>query len=517
MRGIVPRKIKGFRDIDSQANHLRWKIINAASKVYKRYGFEHWDTPAIEYADNIGKFMPDSDTVEQGVYSFRNPEIEPVYKSDGSELRDENENVVMENHFLALRYDLTAPLARKYSEDLWVNYLKGQVTTKSAPLFRRYQFGPVFRYEAKLDPGRFREFWQIDFDSVGSKEMTSDAEACMVLSEALEEIGLARGSYIVKVNNRKLLKGFLKGLGVETEELEQNILRIIDKKDKIGLDGLKDELGKGREDSSGAVIPGLGLDNSLVDGILNLYEKFAETEARKSILSKLESLVKENEFTEQGLKELYEIDEILEKLNYNEERVIFDPTLIRGMAYYTGPVYEVESTQTFKDRKGRERKVGSICGGGRYDDLVKRLLGLEVPATGASIGVDRLAELLTLTDQSDSIAEGPVLVIVFNDNLMGDYQQIARSLRENDISAEVFYGANKNLKKQLSYADKKNCPVAILLGEDEFKKGVVTVRNLRLGKEMADKIEDKSEWKNKVQTEVPREELVNKVKNLLAS
>ncbi len=515
MRGIVPRKIKGFEDINSQANHLRWKIINAASKIYKRYGFEHWDTPAIEYADNIGKFMPDSDTVEQGVYSFRNPEIEPVYKSDGSELRDENENVVMENHFLALRYDLTAPLARKYSEDLWINHLKGQVTTKSAPLFRRYQFGPVFRYEAKLDPGRFRQFWQIDFDSVGSKEMVSDAEACMVLADAFEEIGLTRGSYIVKVNNRKLLKGFLKGLGVETEEQEQNILRIIDKKDKIGLDGLKEELGEGRKDSSGAIISGLGLDNSLVDGILNLYANFSEVESRKSILSKIESLVKGNEFTEEGLKELYEIDAILEKLNFEEERVVFDPTLIRGMAYYTGPVYEVESTQIFRDKKGRERKVGSIGAGGRYDDLVNRLLGLEVPATGASIGIDRLAELLKMTKQFEVVQDGPVLVIVFDDNLMGDYQQIAHSLRTNEINTEVFYGSNKSLKKQLSYADKKNCPIAILLGEDELNKGVVTVRNLKLGKELAHTIEDKTEWKNKVQSEVPREGLIEKLKEIL--
>ncbi len=245
-RGIVPRKIKGFREIDPNLNRVRWKIINAASKVYKLYGFEHWDTPVVEYADNLGKYLPDTDTIAEGVYSFRNPEKEPVLKSDGKELRDDWDRETMENHFLSLRYDLTAPLAMHYAEKLWMNSRKGNLPTKNAPLFRMYQFGQVYRYEAKLDPGRFREFWQLDFDSVGSGDVAVGAEVCMVLSDSMEAIGLTRNTYIVKVNNRKILKGLLQNLGVKTEKQEQSILRIIDKTDKIGMEALVEELGVGR-------------------------------------------------------------------------------------------------------------------------------------------------------------------------------------------------------------------------------------------------------------------------------
>ena len=205
MRAIIPRKIKGFRDINPELNKIRWQIINSASKVYQKYGFEHWDTPILEYADCLGKFLSDSDTVEEGVYSFRNPEKEPIIGLDGKEIKDNKwDRVILENHFLTLRYDLTAPLARNYSEQLWDQQKRNQLIPKKAPLFRRYQYGPVYRYEQKLDPGRFREFWQLDFDTVGSDDVSVDAEVCMVLADAMEAIGLKRETYIVKVNNRKI-------------------------------------------------------------------------------------------------------------------------------------------------------------------------------------------------------------------------------------------------------------------------------------------------------------------------
>ena len=197
-RGVVPRKVKGFRDIDASLNQLKWKIVNAASEVYKKYGFEHWDTPVLEYADCLGKYLPDEDTVDKGVYSFKNPEEEPVLRADGKELRDENAHVVMENAYLSLRYDLTSPLARIYSERLLEKYQRHMLAQMKPELFRRYQFGPVYRYEIKLTPGRFREFWQLDFDSVGTEDVAADAEVCMVLSDALEAIGLPRKSYVVK-------------------------------------------------------------------------------------------------------------------------------------------------------------------------------------------------------------------------------------------------------------------------------------------------------------------------------
>jgi histidyl-tRNA synthetase len=520
IRGVVPRKIKGFRDIDPSLNQLKWTIVDGARKVYQAYGFEHWDTPVLEYADALGKYMAGGDSTEGqvagGVYSFRNPEQEPVYDQKGSELREEKfDRVIFENHFVALRYDLTAPLARLYAEQLWQEKLKGLLKTEKAPLFRRYQFGPVFRFELKLDPGRFREFWQLDFDTVGTSDMTADAEVCMVTADAMEAIGLSRGSYIVKVNNRKILKGYLRNIGVVDEEAETNVLRVVDKLDKIGFDGLRQELGGGRTDSSGAVIKGLGLDPSLIESITEFFKTFGETQSRSVILQRLENFTSANAILTEGVEELRKIDSVLSAMGYDEERVIFDPTLVRGMSYYTGPVFEVESKQTYTDEKGNVRRVGSICGGGRYDDLVEKLLGIKVPATGLSIGVDRIAELLQLTGQSSTQTLGPVLIVVFDNNLMPEYQRIAAELRQADICAEVYYGSQRGLNKQLAYADKKNCPVAILLGENELAKGVITVRDLKMGKEIASEFSDKAEWQKTSQFEVQREELVSKVKELI--
>jgi histidyl-tRNA synthetase len=521
-RGIVPRKIKGFRDIDPSLNQLKWAIVDGAKKVYKAYGFEHWDTPVLEYADSLGKYMPPDESategqVAQGVYSFRNPEKEPVYDEKGNELIDKNDfdKVIYENHFVALRYDLTAPLARLYAEQLWQDKLKGLVKTEKSPLFRRYQFGPVFRFEMKVDPGRFREFWQLDFDTVGTSDMAADAEVCMVTADALEEIGLKRGSYIVKVNNRKVLKGFLKNLGVDKEATEQNILRVVDKLDKIGLDGLKEELGNGRTDSSGAKVKGLELDSNLINGIIDFFKKFAKAKNRKNILEQLSNLAHSNTIFNEGVDELRKIDSVLSSMGFTEKRVVFDPTLVRGMSYYTGPVFEVESKQTYKDEKGNEKRVGSICGGGRYDDLVEKLLGIKVPATGLSIGVDRLAELLQLTNQAPEKISGPVLIVVFDNNLMPEYQKIASQLRKAKIDTEVYYGFERGLKRQLAYADKRNCSVAIMMGENELQKGTITVKDLKAGKDIAADFTDKTEWLKTAQVEVKKEDLVKKVKELI--
>lgn len=517
-RGVYPRKVKGFRDIDSGLNQLRWKIIEAAGKVYKSYGFEQWDTPILEYADNLGKYLPDDDTVDKGVYSFKNPEEEPILMANGKELWDENGKALMENAHLSLRYDLTAPLARIYSELLLGKYQKHQLLQIKPDLFKRFQFGPVYRYEVKLTPGRFREFWQLDFDSVGTEDVAADAEVCMVLSDALEAIGLKRGTYLIKVNNRKVLTGFMKSLGVTEEEDEQAIVRVIDKMDKIGLDNVALELGAGRTDDSGAEINGLNLDANLIEKVINFIGKFLERRDRKTVLSELSQMNIEDETAKEGIEELIKIDTILTILGFDEERIIFDPSLVRGLAYYTGPVYEVESLQTYIDEKGKERNVGSICGGGRYDGLVEKLIGMKVPATGASIGVDRLAELLRLTNQVPSKADGPVLIAHFDDDLMPEYQRIARSLREAGVNTEIYYGFHKGfrkMKKQMKYADDKNCPLVILLGPDEAEKGIATVKNLKLGDQLASTISDKQEFKKRIQKEVSIDGLVDYIKETL--
>ena len=516
MRGTVPQKVKGFRDITPSQNLLRQFIIDKATEVYRRFGFSRYDTPIMEYADCLGKYLPDADTVAQGVYSFKNPEEEPVFDTNGREIRDAENRVIMENHYVALRYDLTAPLARVYAESLWQQHLRGEIQGKTN-LFRRYQYGPVFRFEAKLDPGRFREFWQMDFDTVGAEDVSADAENCMILSQALENIGLKRGTYLIKINNRKIVNGLLAFTGITDKEQEMAVMRVIDKLDKIGIDAVAKELGKGRVDEvSGAEIPGLNIEPKFVDIIIQFIKDFEIRASRAEVLAKLKAKPAfENATYKEGVEELEKIDMILSQLGYNEEVAILDPGMVRGLGYYTGPIYEVESLQTYKDEKGRERRVGSICGGGRYDGLVENLLGVKVPATGASIGVDRLAELLTLTNQAQINSDGAVIIIAFDDSLMPLYQKTAMQLRSAGINTEIYYGAKRGLKHQMAYADRNNSPIAVIIGSNEAEKGVATIKNLRLGKELAETIADKNEWKNRVQKEVALENIAEEIKKML--
>lgn len=509
---IYTRKIKGFRDIDNEQNALRWHIIQKATEIYKKYGFEHWDTPILEYAETLGKYLPDADQLAQGVYSFKNPETEPIFDSKGREKRDEQDNVIMTNHYLTLRYDHTAPLARLYSELVWQKYYNNQLNCSNAELFRRYQFGPVFRFEAKLDPGRFREFWQLDFDTVGSDALEIDAENCMILSDALENIGIERGMYVVKLNNRKVIKGLFQFYNI-SNDIEVEVMRIIDKLDKIGIEGVGLELGNGRKDNkSGAFIAGIGLAKDAIDAIVNFISGFDTKLTRKKVLEILKSKNINSQLYNEGIEELSKIDNILSELGYNEQRVIIDPSMIRGMGYYTGPIFEVEYLGTYIDSKGQERRVGSICGGGRYDGLVENLIGVRIPASGASIGVDRLAEILTLTGKMTNLSEGPIFIANFDDKFMDKYQKIAMELRNCGFEVEIYFGVKKGLKHQLAYADKKNCSIAIIIGEDEIAKNIATVRNLRLGKKIADQITDKNEWAELVQRQVPLNILTNFLK-----
>ena len=289
--------------------------------------------------------------------------------------------------------------------------------------------------------------------------------------------------------------------------------------DKIGLENVALELGEGRTDSSGAPIKGLNLDADMVISVVNFIKDFLERKSRKAVLADLKALNIQNETAQEGIEELEKMDTILEALDFDEDRVIFDPSLVRGLAYYTGPVYEVESLQSYIDAKGVERRIGSICGGGRYDGLVEKLLGIKVPATGGSIGVDRLAELLVLTNQVPQRKVGPVFIAYFDEELMPTYQKIARDLRSEGIETEIYYGFNKGfrkMKKQMAYADEKNCSFAILIGENEAEQGIATVKNLKLGKEIASTVTDKKEWNAMVQKEVPLAELTAYIKGELS-
>ena len=516
-RGTLPRTVRGFRDVSPNLNELRWRIINAASAVYRSYGFEHWDTPVVEYAECLGKYLPDSDTIDQGVYSFRNPEREPILDTDGREMRDNDNNVLMENHFLSLRYDLTAPLARKYASDLWDDRHSAKDRKVGMPLFRRFQYGPVYRFEAKLDPGRFREFWQLDFDTVGVADVTCDAEVCCILSDALEAIGLARGTYEVRVNNRKLHAGLFQKLGLEEQGIGGDIMRVLDKYDKIGRDGIAGELGPGRTDSSGARIPGLALPDSAIASLLDYVELSSVEGDRSTMLARLEPLLGQTPAGREGLDELTLIHQTLAGLGYGDDRVRFDPSIARGLAYYTGPVFEAVSTLEVRDEAGLLRRFGAISGGGRYDNLVEKLLHVPVPATGASIGVDRLAELLSLQGEGKGM-RGPVLITVMDRPRMAEYQALAHQLRAAGIETEVYYGGEKRLKGQFAYADARGCPVAIIAGGNEFEKGTVSIKDLYLGKEYAKNAENRETWlaANPAQVEVPVTDMVETVKGMLA-
>lgn len=520
-RGIVPRRIKGFRDIDAATNAVRWRILDTAAAVYERYGFERWDTPALEYADCLGKHLPDDDTTEEGIYSFRNPEEEPILADDGKELRDSQNNVLMEHHHVALRYDLTAPLARRYAEMLWdrtrQGYFKGG---GKPPLVRRYQLGPVYRFEAKLDPGRYREFWQLDFDTVGVADPSCDAEVGCILCDALEALGLGRGDYEVRVNNRKLHRGLFERLGVAgNETLERDILRVVDKVDKLGVDGVAGELGEGRKDpESGAFIPGLKLGTDHIDAIVGFLDSCVGLNGRAAVLERLDAELGGTPSGREGLDELIAMHEVFAALGYGDDRVVFDPSVARGLAYYTGPVFEAVSNLEYRDAKGQVRRFGSICGGGRYDGLVERMLGVPVPATGASIGVDRLGELLSQLEGADTVT-GPVFVTVMDADRRLDYQKLAAELRAAGIPTEVYYGMQRRVPKQLAYADARGCPVAIIAGGNEFANGTVSIKNLRLGKALSSQITDRDEWRNAqpAQVEVPREDLVATVREMLTA
>jgi histidyl-tRNA synthetase len=219
-----------------------------------------------------------------------------------------------------------------------------------------------------------------------------------------------------------------------------------------------------------------------------------------------------------GLDELQRIHEILNGLDYLDNRVVFDPSIARGLAYYTGPVFEAVSKLEYRDASGKVRGFGAICGGGRYDGLVEKLLGIKVPATGASIGVDRLLELLRQTQQLEIAATGPVLILVMDQQYMLEYQKFAKELRQAGIAAEVYYGQKSKMKAQMSYADQRQAPVVVIAGGNEFEQGTVSVKDLRRGKELSDQITDRSQWLSDkpAQMEVPRADLVATVKGMLS-
>jgi histidyl-tRNA synthetase len=483
---------KGFRDYFGAEVTTRTEMLQAIAGVYHRYGFDALETSAVETVEALGKFLPDVDRPNAGVFGWQ---------EDGEGERP--------GDWLALRYDMTAPLARVYAQHR--NDLPNP--------YRRYAMGPVWRNE-KPGPGRFRQFYQCDADTVGSASMGADAEICAMLADTLEQVGIPRGDYIIRVNNRKVLNGVMEVAGVldsanpDAMEAERGIvLRAIDKLDRLGVDGVRALLGEGRKDDSGDFTEGAGLSDAQSDVVMGFMQ--AKRDSGSATVARLRELVAGSATGETGVDELEQIVELLAAGGYGPDRIEIDPSVVRGLGYYTGPVYEAELTFEIFDEKGRKRQFGSVAGGGRYDDLVKRFTGQEVPATGVSIGVDRLLAALTAKGRMDSAVQGPVVVTVMDRDRMADYQAMVAELRQAGIRAEAYLGNPKNFGNQLKYADKRGSPVAIIEGGDEKDRGVVQIKDLILGAKIAETATHE-EWKDRPsQFEVPRDQMLAKVREIL--
>ena len=480
---------KGFRDYEGADIVERNTMLRTVSEVYHQYGFDGLETPAIETVEALGKFLPDIDRPNSGVFSWQDEE----------------------HQWLALRYDLTAPLARFYSQ------YKNRLTLP----YRRFSMGSVWRNE-KPGPGRFKQFYQCDADSVGVPYVTADAEICMMLADILEKIGIAPADYMIKMNNRKILDGLLEIIGLDISNYDEQatykrgvVLRAIDKLDRLGLDGVEQLLQLGREDESGDFSNGADLSDIQSQLILEFLQSHRNT--NEKTISNLNQLVKRSQTGLEGVIELEQMCEFCEAGGYTNDKISVDPTVVRGLGYYTGPVFEAQLTFDIYDDKGRKRQFGSVAGGGRYDDLIKRFTGQIVPATGVSVGIDRLLSALNEAKTSKHIKRGPILVTVMDKKLVPHYQSIVQELRRSDIRSEMFLGNPKDLGRQLKYADQRNSPVAIIVGSNEIDQGIIQLKDLELGMELSKEITTNQEWKERpAQIEVKRADLVFTIKKILS-
>jgi histidyl-tRNA synthetase len=470
-RGLADRSPSDIRASEQMIARIR--------RVYERYGFQVVETPLIEYTDALGKFLPDLDRPNEGVFSFTD--------DDGQ--------------WLSLRYDLTAPLARTVAE----NY------DRLPKPYRSYRFGWVFRNE-KPGPGRFRQFMQFDADTIGAASPAADAEMCMMAADALEEVGIPRGQYLIKVNSRKVLDGVMEAAGVADDRQKLTVLRAIDKLDRLGIEGVRLLLGPGRKDDSGDFTKGAGLDSPQVDALLSVLDSDSEPE---DALAAMDRLLAQSPTGQAGRAELQMIAALSEAAGYGD-RILIAPSVVRGLEYYTGPVFEAELTAQIPNEHGQPVVFGSVGGGGRYDGLVGRFLGKDVPATGFSIGVSRLQAALTALGKLDtSEIPGPVVVLVLDRGRVGDYQAMVAKLRRAEIPAEMYLG-DSGLKAQMKYADRRNAPLAIIQGADEKARGTVQIKDLVAGKAASGAIADNAEWikERPGQIEVREDELVETVNRL---
>jgi histidyl-tRNA synthetase len=464
---LKARLPRGFDDRAGAEIAATRRMIERIRQVYERYGFDPIETPAIEYTDALGKFLPDQDRPNEGVFSFQ----------------DDDEQ------WLSLRYDLTAPLAR---------YVAEHFDSLPKP-YRSYRVGWVFRNE-KPGPGRFRQFMQFDADTVGSASPAADAEICMMAADTMEALGIARGDYIVKVNSRKVLDGVLEAIGLAAEAFagkRLTVLRAIDKYDRLGREGVEHLLGRGRKDESGDFTPGAGLDAQQITRVLDYVQFQLDEDAGdlEDIFDDWRRVVGSSAIGKEGLGDLTQIAALCRSAGYGSSRVSFDSSIVRGLEYYTGAVLEIDLTFEIKDEQGKAVRFGSVAAGGRYDGLVARFRGEPVPATGFSIGVSRLlAALVHLGKIEQRPQPGPVVVTVLDRERSADYQKMVATLRNAGIRAELYLGMGK-MGAQLKYADRRGSPCVVIQGADEKARGEVQIKDLIEGAKAAAAIASNQEWR----------------------
>jgi histidyl-tRNA synthetase len=483
--GPQARLPKGFLDTPAEDIRATRAMLDRIREVYERYGFEPLETPAIEYTDALGKFLPDQDRPNEGVFSFQ----------------DED------SQWLSLRYDLTAPLARYVAENF----------DRLPKPFRRYAVGPVWRNE-KPGPGRFRQFTQFDADTVGTDNIAADAEICMLAADTLEALGVKRGDYVIKASNRKVLDGLREAVGLGDSEHDGKwltVMRALDKYDRLGDSGVRALLGDGRKDESGDFTRGANLNRAAIETIMSIFEPVEDSQEK---IAQLDLRLRDSAIGQEGRQELETIWSLAAASGYADGQIRIDPSVVRGLEYYTGPVFEAELTFEVKNDDGQTVRFGSVGGGGRYDGLVERFLGTKVPATGFSIGVSRLAAALNaLNKDKPAAANGPVVVLVMEKDRIADYQRMVQGLRAAGIRAEMYLGT-AGMKAQMKYADRRSAPCVVIQGGDERAKGEVQIKDLIEGTRAAATIKDSREWREArpAQFSVPEANLVAAVREVLA-
>jgi len=464
---VEPRLLKGFQDHLPPKSKMRQEIIQKIISVYEKYGFAFIETPAIELKETL--LGPGGENINKEIFLLETPEGEQS----------------------CLRFDHTVPFARVIA----------QYPEKIKVPFRRYTIGPVWRAD-KPGIGRYREFIQMDIDIAGTPNTAADAEIIAIMVEVMRILGFK--DFQAQINNRKLIDALLIQNGIKDIDTQKHILRVIDKLQKVGIENVRKELGEGRIDDSGDPIKGVGLSNNIIEKIINFISICGAT--RKEIIRNIKQHLSEQSESQQAISTMEELDQYLSALDIPDTEASFSPSLTRGLDYYSGPVFEM----TLK----KAPHIGSVMGGGRYDGLVSRFTDKAIPCTGMSIGIDRLIsamEELQLIDAQKPIYD--VIITRVGKVPITEALSIAKELRNQGLKVSVYLGkkTKETLGEQLSHADHYNIPIAVILGEDELKKGEVCVKDLYYGEKAREGIKDRNQYREAgtvSQITIPREKLL---------